>query len=60
MTYSHNFLTAKTTAVIAEEGKKTKEYIHSGKHASNWFQPLTYDGDAEVRQHGPKATNESS
>lgn len=57
MSYAHNFLTAKTTAVIAEEGKKTKEYTHSGKHASNWFQPLTYDGDAEVRQHGPKATH---
>lgn len=55
MTYSHNFLTAKTTAVIAEEGKKTKEYTHSGRYQSGWFPPLTYDGVAEVEQHGPRA-----
>ena len=60
MTYSHNFLTARTTMSIKESrdaGKKTLEYEHSGENASNWFQPITYDGDGLVRQHGPAATN---
>jgi hypothetical protein len=59
MTYSHNFLTARVEATVKAHGKKTVEYTHSGKHASNWFQPLNYDGSGETRQHGPKATNKA-
>ena len=60
MTYSHNFLTARTTMSLKESrdaGKKTLEYKHSGENASNWFPPITYDGSGLVQQHGPSATN---
>ena len=57
MTYSHNFLTARTTMALKEArdaGKKSLEYARAGENASNWFPPLNFDGTGDARQHGPR------
>jgi hypothetical protein len=57
MTYAHNFLKKRTQAEVTDDfkaGKKVMEYHRSGCNKSNWFMPLTYDGTAEVIQHGPR------
>jgi NADH dehydrogenase (ubiquinone) Fe-S protein 4 len=57
MTYAHNFLKKRTQLEVTDDyeaGKPVMEYFRSGSNQSNWFMPLTYDGTAEVIQHGPK------
>lgn len=59
--YDHNFLPKRVQQEVkkANAGDKTDyfQFVNSDDCKSNWFQPLTYHGDSEVRQHGPRASN---
>lgn len=52
--YSHNFLPKKVMAKVRAEGPRTTQFRYSKSCRSNWFMPLTYAGDGEVEQHGPR------
>lgn len=55
--YSQNFLNPRVAEVVAMDGKHSKEFSNPKYGASNWFMPLTYHGDAEVEQHGPRTVS---
>ena len=53
-TYNHNFLTKRISVELARDGQSSTQFRHEGENKSHWFMPLTYDGSAEVEQHGPR------
>ncbi|CAM9198286.1 unnamed protein product [Chrysoparadoxa australica] len=53
-TYAHNFLPKKVEQELASLGRKTKRFDHAGENDSHYFRPLTFHGNGEVNQHGPK------
>eukprot|EP01041_Mallomonas_annulata_P011856 gene11856-24848_t len=52
--YSDNFLPKKTMQEVREAGPKNKVFFNPNYGKSNWFMPLTFDGSAEVEQHGAR------
>lgn len=53
--YSHNFLSYLQEREIREkEPWEIREWDSPSFGDSHWFQSLTYHGDKEVIQHGPK------
>lgn len=59
--YNHNFLPKRVENEVkqANAGAATDytQFAHHTHNASHWFQPLTFHGEKEVRQHGPKKSN---
>lgn len=56
MQYGHNFLPKRTMEIVRSEGGvKSKQFNNPGYGSSNWFMPLTYNGQAEVEQFGERA-----
>lgn len=52
--YSHNFLSVTAEYELKTLGTKTKRWKFKSPHSSHYFRPLTYHGDKECPQHGPK------
>jgi len=56
--YAHNFLAKRTEAELQQaraKGVRSTEYDSAGAGRSNWFMQLTFEGEAEVVQHGDRA-----
>ena len=54
--YDENFLSRKVKLMAKTCGPDFyKEWFHNPKYgSSHWFMPLTFHGDKEVEQHGPR------
>jgi len=57
--YAHNFLPAAVEAKLRSEGKNTQHFANPKGAMSNYFRPLKFHGDGQVRQHGPNPYEES-
>lgn len=51
--YQDNFLPQDIAAKIRRERKKCKQWEREASGTSHYQRPLTYDGKALARQHGP-------
>mmetsp|Transcript_9538 Transcript_9538/g.24243 ORF Transcript_9538/g.24243 Transcript_9538/m.24243 type:complete len:304 (+) Transcript_9538:293-1204(+) len=57
--YAHNFLPAAVEAKLRTEGKNTAHFVNPKGAMSNYFRPLKFHGDGQVRQHGPNPYEKS-
>ena len=51
--YSHNFLPKSVEHELKQNGTRTKLFENPKAGQSNYFRPLTWQGDRPVDQHGP-------
>jgi len=51
--YAHNFLPANVEAKLRVEKTSTRHFENPQSGMSNYFRPLKFHGDGQVRQHGP-------
>eukprot|EP00607_Mallomonas_marina_P010180 CAMPEP_0182421342 /NCGR_PEP_ID=MMETSP1167-20130531/6692_1 /TAXON_ID=2988 /ORGANISM="Mallomonas Sp, Strain CCMP3275" /LENGTH=180 /DNA_ID=CAMNT_0024598381 /DNA_START=264 /DNA_END=806 /DNA_ORIENTATION=- len=58
--YADNFLPKKTMKKVRKEGPKNVVFRNPKYGSSNFFMPLTYHGEREVDQHGPRVQKKSN